>query len=127
MNLHQTNPFAYFEFDEQICNLYRSGGFYSDSEFNKISLKEHPGFSDYETNLATRHPGYRVLRGNGLLVPEKPETINLKTYVKETLLAKEGTASLFEGKLLDGSDLECKVAYTSYSRSGNTLFRKLLE
>ena len=127
MNLTQANPFSYFEFDEQICNLYRSGGFYSDAEFNKISLKERPGFTDYETNLAARYPGYRVLKGNGLLVPEKPKAIKFKTYVKDTLLAKEGNASLLEGTLLDGSDLECKVAYTSYSRSGNTLFRKLLE
>jgi hypothetical protein len=76
MNLTSVSPFAYFDFDEQICNLYRSGGFYADAEFNKVSLQEHPGFTDYETNLATKHPGYRVLKGNGLLVPQKPQAVN---------------------------------------------------
>jgi hypothetical protein len=67
-------------------------------------------------------------RGNGLLAATKTkQALSFKAYLNDTLLAKEGTASLALGTFLDGADFDSKVAYTSYSRSGNTLFRKLLE
>lgn len=95
MGLLPTNSLAYFEFDEQIVNLYRTGEFYSDSEFNKISTQAHPGYTNFETNLASRHPGYYMKRGNGLLAATKSkQAVSFKAYLNNTLLAKEGTSSL---------------------------------
>jgi len=55
--------------------------------------------------------------------------VNLEEYIKNILLAKhiEEKPVDLKGFFLDGKDFPFKTAYTSYSRSGNTLFRKLLE
>jgi hypothetical protein len=125
MHIDEMDHFAFFDFDEQICNLYRSGGYYSNSDFSKISLEQQPGFLDFETHHNNKYPGYRNCQETGLKEPKN--AVKFDTYLKETLLAKAGVANLDKKVFLDGSDLDKKVAYASYSRSGNTLFRIYIE
>lgn len=126
MQIPDGNKFAYFDFDEQLANLYRSGGFYADSEFNKVSVHAHPGYMKFEENHAAKHVGYEASRNNGLNLVDMKKAVNYERYLTDVLLTKSSDFTL-KGVFLDGSDFGNKVAYTSYSRSGNTLFRKLLE
>ena len=47
MNVPDSEKFVYFDFDEQMTNMYRSGAFFADSEFNKVSLNELPGYKTF--------------------------------------------------------------------------------
>ena len=128
MQFPSTNKFAFFDFEVELTNLYRAGGIYADGDYNKISLHQHPGYRDFDTNTAQRHPGFQLDKtsGLGLTIIDPSKTVNFQSYIKYTLLAKSADAERTMC-FLDGTDYGNKVAYVSYSRSGNTFFRKLLE
>lgn len=92
MKIEEMDHFAFFDFDEQICNLYRSGGYFANSDFSRMSLKQHAGFANFETHHANQYPELTTSRDSGIKLA-KPK-VNFDAYLKEVLLAKFGEAEL---------------------------------
>lgn len=106
--------------------MYRAGleGLYAREDYNKFSTVKHEGFVTFAENVAMRHPGFEISRNDGLFyVPSNnPETVeDLKTRLLGPPLHESNLKKHFIAKCRD------RVAYTSYSRSGNTLLRTYFE
>jgi hypothetical protein len=106
--------------------MYRAGleGMFARGDYNKFSTIKHEGYTTFAENVATRHPGFEVSRNDGLFyVPgTNPESIE---ELKSRLLRSPIQASIPQKHFI--SKCRERVAYTSYSRSGNTFLRSYFE
>lgn len=96
---------------------------YARKDYNKFSLQRHPDFETFAENAANRHPGFEISRNDGLVeVPKK----NLETFQQLKLrLLSPPTDTAGQKHFID--KCEERIAYTSYSRSGNTFLRTYFE
>ena len=126
----RANMFAYFDFDSQFVNMYRSGQFYARTDYNKFSLvKLNDQFMNFRSNVERVHRGNEADRNTGLIKNEALQTVQYADHIS-SLLASSRINELNELALpifFNGQAFGNKVAYASYSRSGNTFFRKYLE
>ena len=76
--------------------------------------------------LKTVHRGNQLDRMTGLIRNTQIKPISYKDHIAR-LLSNEQAEDIELPTFLDGSDFGNTVAYTSYSRSGNTFFRRYLE
>ena len=118
----QISPFESFKFDEQLTNTYRLGDIFARSDYNKFSTVKHPGYASYQENFEQRHPGYSVDPKTGLV--QTPAHALAYSDLKSRLLQPAGPWS---DKKFFVKDCDQRVAYTSYSRSGNTMLRTYFE
>ena len=82
----QQNNLALFDFEDQLTNMYRSGAFYADKDYNKISLSKQEGFTKFEENLAVHHNGNSASRDNGLIINKHKATVSFGDYLQNNLL-----------------------------------------
>jgi len=96
---------------------------YARYDYNKFSTIKHDGYTNFAENVSIRHAEYEISRSDGLIhVPKN----SLETFssLKERLLGPKLDQN-FTKHFID----KCpeRVAYTSYSRSGNTFLRTYFE
>ena len=121
--------FAYFDFDNHFCNMYRSGSFYARLDFNKFSLQKiNSEFVNASESMAIFHRGNEIDRNNGLIRNEVLETRSYQDLKNKLLSPPDANVEDLElPTFLNGQPFGNKITYASYSRSGNTFFRKYLE
>lgn len=120
-----------------LTNLLRDDKLYVDKALSYWSLIKHPGFANYSERFVQTFRGYTI-EPRSQTICCKPGGIapaNLKN-VRLWLLAQD-TEEMYKklasdhyipiGRILDGDKIECKVAFNSYPRSGNSMLRKMLE
>lgn len=124
----RANMFAYFDFDNHFVNMFRTGSFFARLDFNKFSLRKlNQEFVSASESVALFHRGNEVDRNNGLIKNEVLPTVSYQE-LKSRLLGQSGPVEELElPTFLNGQAFGNKIAYASYSRSGNTFFRKYLE
>ena len=116
-----------FGFDNQLSNMVRSGQIFARKDYNKFSTKPFAGeYKSLEEWLQAAHRGNQLDRMTGLIKNTQLKTIAYSEHVAR-LLSDETTTDLELPTFLDGSSFNNTIAYTSYSRSGNTFFRRYLE
>lgn len=120
--------FAYFDFDNHFSNMFRSGSFYARKDYNKFSItKLNAEFLSATEAVALFHRGNEIDRDTGLIRNEVVPKVSYADHIA-TLLAESGPVDdLPLPNFLDGQSFGNHVAYASYSRSGNTFFRRYLE
>ena len=115
------------EFDEQFTNMVRAGMIFARKDYNKFSSKKVEGvYLGIQEMLDTVHRGNEIDRATGLLRNINIPTVSYKEHA-EHLLSKGDLSELGLPKFFDSKPYDGKVAYASYSRSGNTFFRRYLE
>lgn len=77
--------------------------------------------------MAIFHRGNEINRNNGLILNEVLQTVNYQEHVNKLLAQSGPVDEITLPTFLDGLDFGNKVTYASYSRSGNTFFRRYLE
>ena len=116
-----------FDFDNQLSNMVRCGQIFARKDYNKFRTKPIAGeYLSLEEWLEAAHRGNQLDRMNGLIKNTKLKTVKYSDHVAR-LLSGEDTTELELPTFFDGSAFNNTIAYTSYSRSGNTFFRRYLE
>ena len=105
--------------------MFRSGleGIYVREDYNKFSTVKHEGYHTFLENANIRHSGYEISRNDGLVEVPKYQLETIED-LKYRLLANPSEHPLEKHFIQKCTD---RVAYTSYSRSGNTLLRIYFE
>jgi len=118
-----------FKFDSLFTQTFRQdAGIYARKDFNKFSTIKQDNFFTLSENLDLRHHSNQVDHMSGKILNSKhPSTtfsdLRSKLLSKEVDLLDENLPVSF---LCQNSSTPT-IAYTSYSRSGNTFLRKYLE
>ena len=78
--------FAFFDFDNTFCNMYRSDKFYARTDCNKFSTtKLTAEFNNYHDNIARVHRGNDIDTDNGQIKNTVLPTVAYSEHVNNLL------------------------------------------
>lgn len=66
--------------------MYRSGAFYADKDYDKISLSKQEGFKTFEEHVLVYHNGNSASRDDGLIDNKHKQRVSFTDYLQNTLL-----------------------------------------
>ena len=108
--------------------MFRTGSFYARIDFNKFaSNKVRADFVNATEGLAHFHRGNVTHVHTGLITNEVLQEVGYHDHIAALLAPSDDILELPLPSFLNNQPYANKVAYASYSRSGNTFFRRYLE